>query len=119
MIRASTLGVGLFLAAQVAWILTGPWRDHSYGNWAPFHEHATYTVEAVVDGEPLSPEQIRARYGCYAHFYDQETDRDWQLNRMSHGLGWNRVVEAASPQQAEVSVRYRVNGGPEQRWTWP
>ena len=113
-------GVYALLAVQIGWIFTGPFRDHSYGNWAPFHEHATYHVDAWVDGRALQPHEIRERYGVYRHFYDVRTDRDWQLNRMQHILGLIERVEAAAPpeEQARVVVRYRINGGEEEEWAW-
>ncbi|MCB9676358.1 MAG: hypothetical protein H6737_14640 [Alphaproteobacteria bacterium] len=117
--RLAGAAVGVLFAAQAVWIATGPLRPHSYGNWAPFHEHATYTVDARIDGVRLDPAGVRARYGCYAHFYDAATDRDWQLNRMQHVLGWIERVERSSAHPAEVRVRYRIDGGPEQLWEWP
>jgi len=114
-------GVWGLLLFQVVWILFGPLRDHSYGNWAPFHEHATYHVEAWMGDRALSHGEIQTRYRIYQHFYDAKTQRDWQLNRMNHILGLIERVEAASPveEQARVVVRYRINGGEEEEWEWP
>ena len=112
-------GIALILGIQVAWIVARPLHEHSYANWAPFHEHATYTVHAVVDGHLLTPAEVRERYGCYAHFYDVDRQQDWQLNRMSHVLHWIRRVEEHRSEQAEITVHYRINGGAEETWQWP
>lgn len=103
----------VLLAVQVPLALSLPFREDRWLGWAPFHETATYTIEAGG----LDADGIRDRYGLYRRLGPD--GRDWQTNRMAHVLQLVALVESRSPDPLPVRVRFRVNGGPEQIWDLP
>ena len=110
--------VGLFLLAQVLSIAVGPWTG-GRRTWAPFHEHATYRIDARLNGETLDAEGIRARYHLYGPHYDASRGLDWQTNRIEHVFEVITRVEARAAERATVEVHYTVDGVEHEPWVLP
>lgn len=107
-------GVGaVFLLAQVAAIGYARTVPARYFCWAPYDAITLFTLEATVEGRPLTEAELRARYRY------GRTGRD---NRSpQHVIDRIRQAEQTYGRDvsAEVTLRYRVNGGEETTWTWP
>ncbi|MEM9159019.1 MAG: hypothetical protein AAGB46_08200 [Verrucomicrobiota bacterium] len=112
MTRLHTLGL-LLIAFQLAAFVYAKVVDSRYFCWAPFDMHTSYQMEVVIDGRALTPQQIKTRY------------------HLDHKGGNPRsYVEILGPIQqyeetygktdgAQITVRYSVNGKPEQIWEYP
>lgn len=117
------LGAAL-LGAQVAAFAhaqaSGP-AGARYFCWAPFHSEARYTVDATVMGHALGDTEITQRYGLIEHYWSSGDRTRWELNSIAHVIDLVRATEASLPAgaRAEVTIRYRVNGGPAELWRYP
>ena len=101
------LGAAL-LILQGGAIVRARFADDRYFCWAPFDQQTRYSIAATVNGRPLTPAEIRVRYRRGATGVD---------NRSQHHLfDLLTRAEAQAPEKAAVTVRYTVNGGPEQEW---
>ena len=83
-----------------------------YFCWAPYDTQTEYRISASVNGKPLSEREIRTRYRRPAHGFDNRSPQ--------HVIDIVQGVEErnAAAGQADVSMRYRVNGKEEQTWRW-
>jgi hypothetical protein len=108
----SRLGI-LLLVAQLVWVIYAHFFSWRYFAWAPNDYLVQYTIDVTVDGQPLSAQDIGARYredqhGRYEaparHLIDQIRQYEQTYGRSD---------------RAEVVLRYRLNSGEEQIWKWP
>lgn len=106
-----TAGV-VVLLAQVAWVLTG----QRPSLWAPFHEHAVYTIEVRTGGQVLNTRQSLDRYQLSAVHYSPERDENWETNDLGFVIARIEAVEAGQREPAEVELRSRVNGQERPLW---
>ena len=102
-----------YLLFQAGAIVYARFVDARYFCWAPFDAQSEYRIEASVDGRPLAPGEIRRRYRRPALGVDNRSIR--------HVMDILEQVEQKQPpgERAEVTLRYRVNGGGEKEWRWP
>jgi hypothetical protein len=96
--------------ALIAWARVHPMR---YYCWAPYDQQNEYEIETVVGGRALTPDEIKQRYristpGRNPRAVSQVTDIVSYVERVYR-----------PEDRAEVTVRYRVNGGKERVWRWP
>ena len=84
-----------------------------YFCWAPMDSQNLYEIEVVIDGQSLSDDAITARYRQPAK------GGNWQA--IQHVIDKTRQYEQTYGRNdgAEVVIRYTVNGGVEESWTWP
>ena len=102
-----------FLLFQVAMIARARFDPARYFCWAPHDAQNEYEIDVTVDGRALTPEETLARY---------RMPWGWRNPRaMEHVLRVVRQYEVTYGRgdDAKVSIRYRTNGGPAQRWQWP
>ncbi len=84
-----------------------------YFCWAPYHSQNHYEMDVTVNGRVLTAGEIQRRYrrpqkGINSRTIEDQKDIIAQYERT---YGKN--------ERAEVTLRYRVNGGAEQTWHWP
>ncbi|HZT32159.1 MAG TPA: hypothetical protein VFA33_19890 [Bryobacteraceae bacterium] len=107
-------GVGvailLFQAGAIVYARFVPAR---YFCWAPFDMQTDYRLEVTVRGRRLTPQEIRRRYRRPA----QGTDNRAARHIMDIVEGYEERYGRAD--QAQVVMRYRVNGKAEQEWRYP
>lgn len=102
----------LILALQVAGLVRARFVTDRYFCWAPHDQQTQYHVRARVDGKELAPRQIMDRYGLMAN--------GWDVHCWYHLIDLIETRERRERgRRAEVELTFRVNGGPEQRWTYP
>jgi hypothetical protein len=97
------IGLSL-LAFQVGAIFYARTVPTRYFCWAPFDMQTDYTLDVVVNGRKLTPEEIGKRYKRSARGTD---------NRSSQHIMdiVQRVEQRYHPEdQTEVTMTYRVNG---------
>lgn len=101
------------LVGQVVMAGVARFHDDRFFTWAPHDEWTDFEIEATVDGRPLSPAEIVERYGYTAVGAEPRAG--------AHVLRAVRLAEKRehADDPAAVVVRYRVNGGEEQTWSWP
>ena len=110
--RLHVLGL-LFIGCQIIAFAYAKVVDSRYFCWAPFDMHVSYEMEVVIDSHPLTPEQITDRY-----------------HLSQRGGNPRSYVEILGPIQqyeetygkgdgAQITVKYSVNGNPEQLWKYP
>ena len=108
----TALGVSV-LAFQLVMIGYARFVPSRYFCWAPYDSQNHYEMEVTVDGKRLDSDEIRQRYrrpqkGINNRAIQHEKDIIMQYERT---YGRN--------ESAEVTLRYRTNGGEEQLWRWP
>jgi len=108
----TALGVSV-LAFQLVMIGYARFVPSRYFCWAPYDSQNHYEMEVTVDGKRLDGNEIRQRYrrpqkGINNRAIQHEKDIIIQYER-TYGRNEN----------AEVTLRYRTNGGEEQLWRWP
>jgi hypothetical protein len=103
----------LFLLAQVAAILYARLVPTRYFCWAPYDTQTSYSIQATLQGRPLTPAEIRRRYRRSPQGADNRSPQ--------HVIDILQQVEQrlTPEQQATVHLTYRVNGKQEQHWQWP
>jgi hypothetical protein len=83
-----------------------------YFAWAPNDYVVQYTLRATVDGNSLSPAQVRGRYHLSPHgiwyFPAQQTIDDVQQYERTYG----------ARDHVEVALVYRLNGHATTTWRW-
>lgn len=112
MTRAA-LGVG-FLLAQVAWVATAQ-RPRL---WAPFHEHAVYSVSVQTAGGALDTRQALERYRLPTWHASRVRDEAWETNDLQHVKDVIAAHEAETEGPVVVELRARVNGEDQPAWRW-
>lgn len=109
---AKIFGVSLLMAqlAVISYARVSPMR---YFCWAPFHAKTQYRIAVTVNDKDLSPTQIRARYRIPAEKHDGRF--------IYHVQNIIQQYETTYGQedQAQVTLRYRINGRLQEDWQWP
>lgn len=109
---AALVVASVFVAAQFAMIGFARTTDLRYFTWAPHDQQARFEISVHIDGEPLSPDDVHDRYG---------RSRGLDPRAAAHVINIVEQYERTygSGDDAEVVVRYWINGGEEQQWHWP
>ena len=103
----------LLLLAQVGMIVFARFHPMRYYCWAPYDSQNEYDIEAEIDGRPLTGDELEKRYRLKASAVNPR-----MINQVTDVISY--VERVYYPDDgAQVTVTYRTNGGPEQRWTWP
>ncbi len=105
------LGV-LFLLAQLAWVVVGKRPTL----WAPFHEHAVYSLEVTVEGRKLDTLQSLERYRLPKWHASAARDEAWETNSLQFVKDAIEAQEKARP--VRVELRARVDGEAQAPWRW-
>lgn len=102
-----------FLLAQVAGIAWARFVPERFFCWAPYDEHSRFEVRVAIDGRPLSPDEVSARYRYPA--------RAWEPRSIHNIISQVRQFETTYGRDdgAEVVIEYVTNGRPKETWTWP
>ncbi len=102
-----------FLTSQLLSIAYSRFIPECFFCWAPYDEHSRYTIDVQIDGKPMSPDEISARYRYAA--------RGWEVRAIHNVISLVRQYEMTYGQSdnATVTISYVVNGRPEETWTWP
>lgn len=102
-----------FLLAQVASIAYARFVPTRYFAWAPYDAITLYELEVRIDGRELEDRELRRRYRLPTLGRDNRAAQ--------HVIDVVRQYEETygAGDGAEVVLRYRTNGGPEQTWRWP
>ena len=105
------LGV-LLLLAQIAWVIAG----RRPVLWAPFHEHAVYSLEVEVEGRTLDTQQSLERYRLPKWHASAARDEAWETNSLQFVKDAIEAQERASP--VRVELRARIDGEEQPPWKW-
>ena len=79
-----------------------------YFCWAPFDMQTEYWIRASLNGKELTPAEVRSRYRRPAHGVDNRS--------VQHVIDIIEEAERQLSAGAEVTMRFRINGKPEQTW---
>lgn len=101
----------LLLTVQVVLIGYARTTRARYFCWAPFDMQTDYRLSVTLDGQPLTAQQVRARYRRPAAGTDNRSVQN--LIDIIEG------VEQRAAHKAQVTMHYRINGHPEQQWRYP
>ena len=104
------LGV-LLLLAQVAWVVSA----QRPALWAPFHEHAVYSIKVEDRDERLDTRQSLERYRLSRWHSSAERDEAWETNSLDFVKD---AIDARERRPARVELRAKVNGEEQPVWTW-
>jgi hypothetical protein len=105
-------GVAL-LVFQLAMIVYARFVPSRYFCWAPFDVQTEYKLQVTVNGRPLTGKEIRSRY----RRPQAGTDNRSPQHVIDIIQGYEQNYGRSD--QAQVVMRYRVNGKQEQVWRWP
>jgi hypothetical protein len=97
-----------FLCAQVAWV--GAARRPAL--WAPFHEHAVYSLKLELDGRTLDTVQCLERYRLAKWHASAARDEAWETN----SLQFVKDAIVTQEKSGRVELRSRVNGEEQPVW---
>ena len=107
------LGLGvLLLLAQITWVASGK----RPALWAPFHEHAVYSLKVEVDGKQLDTLQSLERYRLPKWHTSAARDEAWETNSLQFVKDAIAAQEVASP--VRVELRARIDGEEQPLWKW-
>jgi len=107
------LALGL-LAIQLGLIVFARFDDRRFFCWGPHDQQTNYTIQVVIDGQPLDAQQIEQRYRTPAVGYE--------FRAKAHLLGLIEQYEKTlgRDDQAQVTVHYGINGRElSEVWQWP
>lgn len=105
------IGLAL-LATQLALIVIARTTPARYFCWAPFDMQTDYKLDVTLNGRPLTPAEIRARYRRPAKGTDNRS-----VQNLIDILEGYEERHAAAP--AIIRMTYRINGKEEQHWQYP
>lgn len=105
----SSLAVSILLA-QVAAIFYARFVPSRYFCWAPFDMQTDYQIEAQINGEHLTPSQIRSRY--------RRPQKGTDNRSVQHIIDIIQQAEHRyhANDNSEVLLRYSVNGKELKTW---
>jgi len=108
----TVIPVGL-LVFQLVMISYARFVPSRYFCWAPFDMQTEYHLKVTVKGRELSAAEIRKRYRRPQHGSDNRSPQ--------HVIDMVQGYEEryAQSDQANVVMKYRVNGKEQQEWRWP
>lgn len=98
------------LTLQAVSVLHARFDDGRYFCWAPHDSQNEYAISVSIDGRPLTAAEVERRYRIPARGVDPRAIA--HVTRLVDQ--YERTVGAED--DAEVTVRYRVNGGPVHHW---
>jgi len=101
-----------FLGGQVLLVVVSQFSEARGFSWAPHTAQVRYTVAVEVDGVPLAPGAIARRYGIPANGWEAHAIQNVKDLIMQHARTYGRH------ERSTVTMRYSVNGRPEETWTW-
>jgi hypothetical protein len=110
-LRAS-VGIA-FLAVQAALVAFGVLGGNRSFSWAPHTTQIHYQIHATVDDRLLSPDEVNRRFHVAQDGWEAHDIRNVQAIVTQYARTYGRH------EAIRVSLRYRINGGPEQFWQWP
>jgi hypothetical protein len=87
-----------------------PWRVFT---WAPNDYMVEYATAVNIDGRKLTPEEVTHRYRWPAQGIYNNSAQDYFDYLTAYETTYGKY------QQAQVVVRYSVNGSAVKEWTWP
>lgn len=102
----------LVLLAQVAWVASA----QRPALWAPFHEHAVYSIKVEVEGAQLDTLQSLQRYRLPKWHASAARDEAWETNSLQFVKD---AIDAQERRPARVELRARINGEEQPAWSWP
>jgi len=103
----------LFLALQVVLVIRAQFVDTREFCWAPHTTQVRYTIETVIDGKPLTQDEITRRYHIPADWWEAHSWRNVSKLLAQYERTYGRN------DRARVRLRYSINGREPETWTWP
>ena len=85
-----------------------------YFCWAPYDTQTDYLATSTVNGKQLSSAEFRARYRRPMRGFDNRAP-----SHVTDMLEQVEMKRAKLGEQAEVVMKYRVNGKETREWRWP
>ena len=109
------LGLGVvLLLVQLGWVIRGT----RPALWAPFHEHAVYSLKVSVEGRQLDTVQSLERYQLPKWHASAARDEAWETNSLQFVKDRIEAYEAQSTGAVQVELRARVDGEEVAAWRW-
>ena len=111
--RLRRLFLLLFFGIQLAGVVYARLVPTRYLSWAPYDQISFFDIEVDVRGKRLTPDEIEARYRLPASGRENRS--------IHHVLDAVALYEGTygAADSAAVRIRYTVNGGAEESWTYP
>lgn len=101
----------LFLLVQVIAAMVHAFSDDRLFDYTPYSGLTAYRLNVSVAGQPLTDQQVRARYGIA--FRGRTALTPAAIQQL---VVWR---EGASPDDTVVRLHVSRKRGPEQIWLWP
>ncbi len=100
-----------FFAIQFLIVLIATQTDQKYFAWVPYDEIAKYEIAVKLNGEELSPDQVRQRYKIPKSGYENRS--------IAHLFSFLSQYEMTygKDENASVEVIYSINGKDSKKWT--
>jgi len=101
-----------FLFFQIVMIIYARFVETRYFCWAPFDSQNEYTLNVIVDGQTLTKEEIRSRYGIPAVGLDSRSIQHVKNIISQYERSYGRI------DNTEIRMLYTVNGKTQEPWVW-
>ena len=110
-LRAGAAAV--FFAAQAALVAFGVLGGNRSFSWAPHTTQIHYRLDASVDDLPLTAADVDRRFHVPQDGWEVHDIRNLQaiVTQYTRTYGRHEAIR--------VTLRYRINDGPERVWQWP
>ena len=103
----------VILALQASMVIRSRFVESRYFCWSPHSTQVRFDLDVSVHGRKLSRMEAAQRYRLW--------DAEWEAHAAQNLIDTIETFERTygRDDRAEVSLRYRVNGGTEKTWRWP
>ena len=103
----------VFLGLQVLSITYARFVPERFFCWAPYDERAQYRIDVELNGRLLAESEVAQRY--------RYNPSGWEPRSVHNVISMVRQYERTygKTDGAHIAIHYRINGAPEQTWTWP
>ena len=102
-----------YLLFQLVMVFYARFDPSTHFHWAPFDIQNEYWIRVEIDGRELSEDEITRRYNERAVGVDPHA-----IEHLTRVISRYEATYG-SRDNAEVVVRYRINGREMQQWHWP
>jgi hypothetical protein len=103
----------LFFGIQLAGVVYARLVPTRYLSWAPYDQISFFEIEVDVRGTRLSPEEVQGRYRLPASGRENRS-----IHHVLNAVSLYEQTYGAGD-SAAIRIRYTVNRGEEEVWTYP
>jgi hypothetical protein len=111
--QSGVIAATVILALQACMVIRARFVESRYFCWSPHSTQVRFDLDVTVNGRKLSRTEAAQRYRLW--------DSEWEAHAPQNLIDTIESFESTygKREQAEVFLRYQVNGSAESVWHWP